>query len=109
MNKQRRNKILKELINNRSQLLRIIHSSKDFQFSLSSLTWLCESWDPQEQYTRIELRKIKCFEAAMVVSFMRPFTSSRKGSVLKKKTLGIKYSNEENDIIKKIKKIRNEF
>ncbi len=109
MAKDRRERILKGLIENRSLLLRVIHSANDLQFSLSALTWFLEEWSPDDQFTRIQFRKLRCFESAMVIAFMRPFAPSRKGTVLKRKTIGVSFSDEEASLFEKVEDVRNRF
>lgn len=109
MAEDRRDRILKGLIENRPQLLRVIHSANDLQFSLSSLTWFLEEWSPEKQFTKLELRKLRCFESAMVIAFMRPFAQSRKGTVLSRKTIGVSFSDAEASLFKRVEDVRNSF
>jgi len=57
----------------------IIYSAWDFQQALSALTFLLEECDFDEQYSRIQLRKFRCFETTTIVSFSRPFKVARVG------------------------------
>lgn len=109
MAENRRVLILSGLIENRPQLLRLIHSANDLQLSLSSFTWFFEEWNPELQFTELELRKLKCFESAMVIAFMRPFVQSRKGTVLSRKAIGVSFTDEEASLFKKVKDLRNSF
>lgn len=76
---------------------------------MSALTWLLEEWDPDKEYTELELRKLRCFEASMVISFMRPFTKSRNGTTLSKKSIGIKLNENDKLLFQKVDSVRNDF
>lgn len=107
-------RIVKGLKDNRPQLLRIVCSANDFQMALSALTFFLEEWDEDQKYTRVEIRKLKCYEAAWVVAFYRPFakigrsfTKTSRGVALSRKTIGVKFNDEDSKIFKKIKEVRN--
>lgn len=59
-----------------SDLTRILFSMHDFQMSLSALTFLLDEYP--EEVGRIELRRIRCYETTMIVSYARPFSMSYK-------------------------------
>jgi hypothetical protein len=78
-----------------AQLRRVIYSNWDFQQSLSALTFLIEECDFDRKYSHVELRRFRCYEASTIVSFCRPFESSRGSSTLGLKALGITFEHHE--------------
>ncbi len=76
-------------------LTRILYSSWDIQQSLSALTFLLEECDFDARYNTIETRRFKCYETTMVISFSRPFETSRNHSALSLNTVGIKLDHSE--------------
>jgi hypothetical protein len=44
---------------------------------LSALTFLVEDCDFEETYNYIDIRRFKCYENNFIISYSRPFTSSR--------------------------------
>jgi hypothetical protein len=63
------------------KLNRIILACRDFQESLSAITFMLEEMDPQEEetYTLPELRRLRCYETTAIVAYARAFNSQRKG------------------------------
>ena len=61
------------------QLTRLLLTSRDFQLALSAFTFLMEDVDWDEDYRLPDLRRFYCYEAAAVVSYVRPFVHSRGG------------------------------
>lgn len=80
---------------NDAQLKRIIFSGWDFQQALSALTFLAEEVDYGEKYTKVQLRKFRCYEVNAIISFCRPFEAARGKTTLSLKTIGIKLTEEE--------------
>ena len=78
-----------------SQLHRLIYSNWDFQQALSALTFLMQECDFETAYSRIELRKFRCYEASLIISFARPFEPSRGQIVLGLRVIGVALSAEE--------------
>lgn len=78
-----------------AQLRRVIYSNWDFQQSLSALTFLSDECDFERKYSRVELRRFRCYEASAIVSFCRPFEGSRGSTTLGLKTLGINLEHHE--------------
>jgi hypothetical protein len=78
-----------------AQLNRIIASLWDFQQALSALTFLMDECDFDVKYSKIQLRKFRCYETTVIVSFARPFESSRGKTVLGLKNIGISLSSTE--------------
>ena len=63
------------------KLNRIILAGRDFQESLSAVTFMLEEMDPKETetYTLPELRRLRCYETTAIVAYARAFNSQRKG------------------------------
>lgn len=80
---------------NDSQLHRLIYSNWDFQQALSALTFLMEECDFQAQYGRVELRKFRCYEASLIISFARPFEPSRGQTTLGLRPIGVQLDPQE--------------
>lgn len=88
------------------ELLRVLISLQDFQLSLSALTFLSEEYP--EKATKVELRRIRCFETTMVVSYSRPFSKS-EGRLPKFKfeQVGFTPSIEEEALHTELRNLRN--
>lgn len=56
--------------------VRLVHSLGDLQQCLSALAWINEL-EPDEEMSRIELRRYRCLEDAAVVAYWRPFSRSQ--------------------------------
>lgn len=59
------------------QLTRLMLSSIDFRHALSAATFLLEECDWDARYRNEELRRFKCYETTLVVTYSRPFSRSR--------------------------------
>lgn len=59
--------------------IRLMYSLGDLQLALSASAFLMEC-EPDEKYTRVELRRFRCYETALVTAYMRAFSQS-KGKV----------------------------
>lgn len=84
-------------------LKRMVIASSDLQTSLSAITFLNEA-DAEESYSKVELRRYKCYETAFIVSYGRTFTNS-KGSRYKKlslKMIGVELSSKQTELHNKI-------
>jgi hypothetical protein len=81
-----------------AQLNRIIASQWDFQQALSALTFLLDECDFDATYSNVQLRKFRCYETTVVVSFARPFEPSRGKTVLGLKTIGLSLSVAEKEL-----------
>jgi len=77
------------------QLHRLIYSTWDFQQALSALTFLMEECDFEARYNRVELRKFRCYEASLIISFARPFEPSRGQSTIGLRAIGLQLNPEE--------------
>lgn len=77
------------------QLHRLIYSTWDFQQALSALTFLMEECDFEARYHRVELRKFRCYEASVIISFARPFEPSRGQTTIGLRAIGLQLNPEE--------------
>lgn len=95
-----------------NQLKRWCMGFNDLQMALSSLTFLDEELDyDQEKYHYVELRRLKCYELSFVVSYARAFTDSN-GSRYKKislKSIGVSLTGCERATHERIINIRNKI
>jgi hypothetical protein len=91
---------------NDSQLRRIIYSTWDFQQALSALTFLMEDCDYDRMHGVLELRRFRCYETAVIVSFARPFEASRGETTLGLKTIGLRLDPDELALKGKILSLR---
>jgi hypothetical protein len=57
------------------QRLRLLYSLGDFQLALSAADFLYEC-DPDKKYSKVELRRFRCYETTAIVSYARPFSKS---------------------------------
>jgi hypothetical protein len=55
--------------------LRLLYSLGDFQLALSAADFL-EECDPDGQYSKVDLRRFRCYETTAIVSYTRPFSGS---------------------------------
>lgn len=88
------------------QVARAIYSTWDIEKALSALTFLLEDADFNAKYNYVDLRRFKCYETTLIVSLARPFEASRNGTILSLKTLGIRLTNEEKNLLNKAKFLR---
>ena len=88
------------------QLVRAIYSLWDFQQALSSLTFLLEDCDFDKKYSKLELRRFRCYETTAIVSMARPLEQSRGGSTLNLGAVGIRLSKEEKRLVEKVSNLR---
>lgn len=63
--------------------LSLVLALADFQLALSAVTFMDEA-DPDKEISRIERRRLRCYEDSAVIAYCRPFCRSRG---LKKLTL----------------------
>lgn len=91
---------------NDNQLKRAIYSNWDFQQALSALTFLLEECDFEAKYNRIQLRKFRCYETNVIISFARPFEKTRSGGTLSLKALGIRLDDGERALKEKVMGLR---
>lgn len=89
-----------------AQLRRLAYSLWDFQQSLSALTFLMEECDFDAKYTAVELRRFRCFESTVIISFARPFEGSRGQTVIGLRAIGIQLTEQERQIQERLMKLR---
>jgi hypothetical protein len=65
------------------KLNRMVLASRDFQESLSAVTFILEEMDPKEEetYTLADLRRLRCYETTAIVAYARAFNSQRAGKL----------------------------
>jgi hypothetical protein len=88
------------------QLRRLAYSLWDFQQSLSALTFLMEECDFDAKYSVVELRRFRCFESTVIISFARPFEGSRGQTTVGLRAIGIQPTEEEKEIQERLMKLR---
>lgn len=85
---------------------RIIYSSWDFQQALSALTFLFEECEFEKLYSKVELRKFRCFETTVIVSFSRPFKVGRGRQTLALSKIGFNFTKDEKKLKDKLLRLR---
>lgn len=85
---------------------RIIYSVWDFQQALSALTFLMEECEYDKKYNVVDLRKFRCFETTLIVSFARPFKTGRGREELDLSSIGYELTAEESDLKDKLIRLR---
>jgi len=95
-------------VNDERELLkRLVIAHADLQLALSAITFLGEELDENAQYSKIELRRFKCFETTFIVSYGRAFTKSNgRYDQLPLKRIGIKLTPKERELHELIIKLR---
>lgn len=88
------------------QLIRAIYSLWDFQQALSALTFLLEDCEFDKKYSKIELRRFRCYETTLIVSMARPLEQSRGSTTLNLGAVGIKFNKEEKRLVEKVANLR---
>ena len=88
---------------------RIIYSSWDFQQALSALTFLCEECEFEKQYSRVQLRRFRCFETTAIVSFSRPFKVGRGRKALDLESIGFEFTEDEQGLKDKVIRLRDKI
>jgi hypothetical protein len=64
-----------KLLHAERRRIRLLYSLGDFQLALSACEFLYEC-DPQETYSKIQLRRFRCFETTLIIAYCRPFSQS---------------------------------
>jgi len=86
---------------------RLLYSLNDLQQALSACAFLYEC-DEDASYSKVELRRFRCFETTLVVAYTRPFTQSRGGTMpLTMKMVGLKLSDEKRALHARLVEMRN--
>lgn len=71
------------------RVLRLFYSQRDLQFALSAFDFLSEL-DAESRYSKIELRRFRCYLDAGVIAYGRPFTATVGVPTLSLKQNGVK-------------------
>lgn len=91
----------------RELLKRLVIAHADLQQALSAITFLGEELDENDRYSKVELRRLKCFETTFIVSYGRAFTKSNgRYDQLPLKRIGIRLKPRERDLHELIIKLR---
>lgn len=88
------------------QLTRAIYSCWDFQQALSALTFLLEDCDFDQKYTKIDLRRFRCYETTLIISMARPFEASRGGTTLNLGITGLRLTPDEKSLVDQVMYLR---
>jgi hypothetical protein len=81
----------------------------DLQQALSACEFLYEC-DEMNTYSKIALRRFRCYETTLVVAYTRPFTQSRGAAPpLTMKTVDLKLSHERQALHEKLVEMRNKI
>jgi len=87
--------------------VRLLYSLKDFQVALSAYDFLSEV-DFDALISKVELRRLKCYETTMIVSYVRPFSAAYgKVKPLKFEDIGIVLSEKEAILHDRLISLRN--
>jgi hypothetical protein len=92
-----------------AQRMRLLYSLNDLQQALSACEFLYEC-DESKTYSKVELRRFRCFETTLVIAYTRPFSQSR-GIVpnLTFKMAGLKLSKERISLHERLMDMRNQI
>ncbi len=86
---------------------RLLYSLNDLQQALSACGFLYEC-DEANAYSKIELRRFRCYETTLVVAYTRPFTQSRGAMTpLTMKMIGLKLTAERQALHERLLEMRN--
>lgn len=86
---------------------RLLYSLNDLQQALSACAFLYE-YDEDASYSKVDLRRFRCFETTLVVAYTRPFAQSRGGTMpLTMKMVGLKLSDEKRSLHERLVEMRN--
>lgn len=88
------------------QLVRAIYSIWDFQQALSALTFLLKDCDFDRTYDKVSLRRFRCYESTLIISMARPFETTRRGTTIGLRALGISLSDKEKTLVSKVLELR---
>ncbi|MBP2159089.1 MULTISPECIES: hypothetical protein [Asticcacaulis] len=82
--------------------IRIVQAIADFQMALSAMIFLDEA-DANAKISRVERRRLRCFEDAAVVAYNRPFTSSKGLPKLSFEMIGIDPEPSESELHQRLR------
>ncbi len=71
------------------RVLRLFYSQRDLQFALSAFDFLAEL-DVESSYSKIELRRFRCYLDAGIIAYGRPFTATVGVPTLSLKQIGVR-------------------
>lgn len=89
-----------------AQLVRAIYSTWDFQQALSALTFLLEDCEFDRKYDKVSLRRFRCYESTLIISMARPFETTRSGTTIGLRALGITLSENEKSLVSQVIDLR---
>jgi hypothetical protein len=89
------------------QRLRLLYSLGDFQLALSAAPFLAEC-DPGEKYSKVELRRFRCYETTIIMAYTRPFSES-KGEIPRSsfKVANVQPNAEQKQLHRRLMNLRN--
>lgn len=88
---------------------RTIYSGWDFQQALSAVTFLIEECEYQKKYSIVDLRRFRCYETTLIVSFARPFKTGKGRKQLDLSAIGFEFTAEECDLKDKLIRLRDKL
>jgi hypothetical protein len=88
---------------------RLLYSLNDLQQALSACDFLYEC-EEAKTYSKIELRRFRCYETTLVVAYTRPFVQSRGAPApLTLKMIGLKLSKDRQALHDRLMDMRNKI
>src|ERR1700738_5146630 len=88
---------------------RLLYSMNDLQQALSACEFMYEC-DETQTYSKIELRRFRCYETTLVVAYTRPFSQSRgEPAPLTMKMVDLKLSKERQALHGSLMEMRNKI
>ena len=88
------------------RVLRLFYAARDLQFALSAFDFLLEL-DEEGLYSKVELRRFRCFLDAGVIAYCRPFTATKGVPTLSLKQIGVNATREESELHGRLMDYRN--
>ena len=79
------------------QTLRIFYSLRDFQFALSAFDFFLEV-DASSKYSKVELRRFRCYLDAAIIAYGRPFTRTVGVPLLSLGQIGVEPTPRQGDL-----------
>ena len=70
------------------------------------MTFLMEDCDFQARYSAVQLRRFRCYETSVVVSFARPFEASRGQTTIGLKAIDVRLDEQESILKDKVVSLR---
>jgi hypothetical protein len=87
--------------------IRLLYSLGDLQLALSACEFLYEC-DPQSRYTKVELRRFRCFETTLIIAYGSPFSQSDGGvPALTLKMVKAELTEQEKALHRRLIRMRN--